>query len=423
MILLDLIPISATQFLALLLLLAIIALIGLWLRAKLLALRRQPTTVDKSRRSASQPLFFSSQNATAIPRVSRLLLDINHAGTHWAGLMHKLGGHFQQAGVRQVIFVHGTFVGSDPMNLIESFATLLPKKYSSVIGKFHGFTKSSSDRLTRDLGNFPPPYVRIFSAYTGLPAESLIWSSGNHHAARLDGAYQLLGRITELANKAGMERKRILLCGHSHAGQLFAILSNLAFNPHLRDALHDFRLRLHPTDSPQMWQERYALLKTLPIDLVTFGTPVHYPFVLQDPWQLLHIVNDRSLRRHCDLDLAGALTTKGGDYIQHWAVFGSDSRPLQKRIRNLNHELEHFFGQGVSMSLLERVSQQNRLLQGAGINALVDYHDNSRKLPNFMLTMFGHGTYTRYRHMLFNTALIAHLLYGGEQPQKFLANI
>ena len=60
-----------------------------------------------------------------------------------------------------------------------------------------------------------------------------IWSSQNNHIGRADGAFRLLVELAELASHlaesctSGDPPQRVLLWGHSHAGNLFALLSNL----------------------------------------------------------------------------------------------------------------------------------------------------------------------------------------------------
>jgi hypothetical protein len=47
----------------------------------------------------------------------------------------------------------------------------------------------------------------------------------------------------------------------------------------------------------------------------------------------------------------------------------------------------------------------------SGRTMLVDYQDQSSVVPNFFQTLFGHGIYTHYEVMLFNTRLITDQLY------------
>ena len=58
----------------------------------------------------------------------------------------------------------------------------------------------------------------------GVPVRLFHWSSENHHLGRADAAVRLIDEIAALELP---RRKRILVWGHSHAGNVFALMSNL----------------------------------------------------------------------------------------------------------------------------------------------------------------------------------------------------
>ncbi len=57
-----------------------------------------------------------------------------------------------------------------------------------------------------------------------IPVRLFNWSSENHHIGRADGAIRLLD---ELASLKLQPTQRVLLFGHSHAGNVFALMTNL----------------------------------------------------------------------------------------------------------------------------------------------------------------------------------------------------
>jgi hypothetical protein len=65
-----------------------------------------------------------------------------------------------------------------------------------------------------------------------------VWSSENHHVGRLEGA---LGLVRALATHAelGAPRGRILILGHSHAGQVFALVTQLLSRSLASEAILD----------------------------------------------------------------------------------------------------------------------------------------------------------------------------------------
>lgn len=139
--------------------------------------------------------------------------------------------------IGRVVLVHGTFMGDDPFGIadtLKSVATAVPllagplNRLAEVsVEKTRPFTVS----VTGDVGNYHEPFRRRFQELAGddplVELLSPTWSGQNHHLARADLAVRLLH---QLLVRPLLPDQNVLLWGHSHAGNGFALLTNLLAN-------------------------------------------------------------------------------------------------------------------------------------------------------------------------------------------------
>ena len=145
--------------------------------------------------------------------------------------------------VRRVLLVHGTFVGNDPFGLAdkldeltESAPPLLRPLVKTIAleswGRVQrGINQKLGDRVMGETGSFRDDYLADFRALLRtdeIPVERFDWSSGNDHFARAEAAIRLFNRLTDLMIDPASDR--LLLWGHSHASNVFALLTNLLAN-------------------------------------------------------------------------------------------------------------------------------------------------------------------------------------------------
>ncbi len=140
-------------------------------------------------------------------------------------------------GVSRVVLVHGTFMGDDPFAISETLdaigegSPLLSKPLKALAAKLKNQIKPITDEINGDVGNYDANYCRQFQQLVGDdPIVNLMqptWSGQNHHFARADLAVRLLCMIADFDLT---EDESVLLWGHSHAGNGFAILTNLLAN-------------------------------------------------------------------------------------------------------------------------------------------------------------------------------------------------
>jgi hypothetical protein len=218
---------------------------------------------------------------------------------------------------------------------------------------------------------------------------------------------------------------RVLLWGHSHGGNVFALLTNLLgadteprrwFFDAVRRYYHH-RLGaelLHRIESSFLGDARP--LADTALDMVTLGTPVRYGWDTGGYAKLLHFIHHRS-RPACAPHLAtfpfsidDMRTAAGGDYIQQIAIAGTNFAPhlfawrTWKAERNLNRLLQPGLRR---RDLAARLSLGLRI-PSEGQTLLVDYGPQGR---NVVKHIAGHAVYTRREQMLFHAEEIARRFY------------
>ena len=338
----------------------------------------------------------------AIPDSSPRYEFISHSKL-WESMEHpelfnRLERDFYKAGVKSVYLLHGTFVGEDPFHVAALLERSFPNLRPEVIRRIRKKIKQGQNLMAKDLGNFVDEHIALFESILACQIFNFSWSSANHHYARLEGCLNLVDHLAARHENDD----RVLLIGHSHAGQIFAILTQLFFN-------EEMRLKIHELYPERDLIEKLAVIQKLKFDFVTLGTPARYPWFLGENMRLLHFINHRGP------DLLGgsfkdAIFTRKGDYIQQWGISGSDMRAGEQEIRKINNILDPFLGAGSNMEILRKKIPAKNRLHTDGFHLLVDYGDNSR-LPNFVKTAFGHGTYTRLKYMPFLLGTIREKFY------------
>jgi hypothetical protein len=337
----------------------------------------------------------------------------------WRRAMADLGERMRGAGVRLVVFAHGSFVGDDPLaiaRLVEDAVPALP----DVARRLRELTRAQVSRLLGDLSNFTADYVATFARATGLDAVEFVWSGENHHAARILGAVRLARVIGLHGGGALRSGDGVLLVGHSHGGQLFAILSQLVARSHgYADLVAAAGARGEDVGA---LEDHLALLRTCSLDVATFGTPLRYGWGRGVRLRLLHVVNHRGVAPRMP-SLRGVLQTKHGDYVHQLGVHGSDFPAPTASERELNGRLDRVLGKGRGVRSWLRHLAQGQRVSPQGQTVLVDYGDDASAVPNFLATGLGHAAYTRRDAMLFHAQLVASHFYPPRvaAPWKQLA--
>lgn len=332
--------------------------------------------------------------------------------------------------VSRIVLVHGTFVGNDPFAISETMTAVgrsvpwlsgvLDKFANSLMQKMPDFAASA----TKDVGNYTEDFRVEFQRLVGTdPAVELLkpaWSSQNHHFARADLAMQLLHQIIQRPVPAS---QKILLWGHSHAGNAFALLTNLLANERA-----DVERFFSAIDQPsELWKAVRENLRTSPTPhpiakqmlMVTFGTPVRYGWDVNGCHRLVHVTHHRPENESMAITckplfpphpVADVVKATWGDWVQSFAIAGTDvASPASRAV---NARLTELLEDGLSLpepnervAAIKPASLQNlcaRWTTGTrchadGLNMLVQYEPSglmTSLLTPLETTLFGHGVYT-----------------------------
>lgn len=354
-----------------------------------------------------------------------------HLLQHREGLAGAASALHTQLCIDRVILVHGTFLGDDPLGLASSLrmmsegAPRLAAPLRGLAERLQQRTRPAVSAIARDMGNYTAEFCDLFQQLVGVdPQVELLeptWSGENHAYARLDLAVRIVQQLLLRPLPAG---RRVMLWGHSHAGNAFAMLTNL-----LAGGLAEWRRICAAAGNPQeehwrvveqemlRYPGRHPLADSL--FLVTFGTPVRYGWDSLGYRDLLHVsfhrVHDEShpertqplFPMHSPGDVAAA---RWGDWVQAFAIAGTDVSSLQRR--KVNEQLNQILESGLEppeheldtrLIVPARVRDLcARLKHGIrchtdGLNLLVDYEPSGEAIfPGIPIeqTVLGHGVAT-----------------------------
>ena len=352
----------------------------------------------------------------------------------FADRLAAVGVRFQQLGVTTIGLMHGTFVGTDAFGVVREIGRMLP----SLSEPLRQAGKELTDRFAGESGNFTPEFAELFQRHLSRDIDDPIrvttfdWSSENNHTGRADGAIRLIDRLFHFRSN-----ERVLLFGHSHAGNVFAIVSNLLAGDQIdRDRFFDATESFYQYENDDgrvvdlpVWERVRNQLRELGgerrnIDFVTFGTPVRYGWDPSRVNSILHFVQHRPT---ADLPIYRVPfpPVTGGDIVQQVAVAGTDFLPymLSRRTRLAERKLERLLQPGLRRrQILERLRCGQRV-HADGLNLLVNYADDPESVRAKML---GHGVYTRREWLVFHAEAIAarlpevrSQLSGGILPDSY----
>ncbi|MFM9961883.1 MAG: hypothetical protein ACKV2Q_11740 [Planctomycetaceae bacterium] len=362
--------------------------------------------------------------------------------------------------VRRVLLVHGTFVGNDPFGLADKLdemtdsappllrplvKTIAMESWGRVL---RGINQKLGDRVMGETGSFRDDYLDDFRALLRtdeIPVERFDWSSGNDHFARAEAAVRLFNRLTDLPIDPTSDR--LLLWGHSHASNVFALLTNLLAND--RGSVESFFAAAGRigTERPD-WKTARERLAAQPsphplaraLCLVTFGGPVRYGWDRDGYARLLHIVQQRPVSGQAEWlakpalpqTLDEILKAKHGDWVQSFGIAGTDLLPVDREIREAHRALSQLIEAGLTepaitgsstlldrlpdaararmqekfkefLTLLERLRCGQRVPSDGDAAWLLDYGaDETEK--------FGHGVYMKRAWLPFHATRIAEWL-------------
>ncbi|HIE95710.1 MAG TPA: hypothetical protein EYG03_03895 [Planctomycetes bacterium] len=358
-----------------------------------------------------------------------------------------------QFGVREVVLVHGTFMGDDPFGISEVLRTiaksagLLEGPLMTLADVLQARMKSLVDGLAQDVGNYTLKYCDAFQQLVGGdPMVRLLqptWTGQNHHLARADLAVRLLWQLDDMQPTP---EETVLLWGHSHAGNAFAILSNLLAND--RNAVAKFFTAAGHQDA-EHWARARQILESGPsphpwaksVLFVAFGTPVRYGWDSNGYRDLLHVLHHRQNDNGDEFlaqpmfpaqSLNDMLTARYGDWVQAFGIAGTDVPPpiamqanravaavLEAGLTAPEHGLDTRFI--VPQQLRDTCARwkTGTRCHGDGRNLLVEYEPSGRTTPlasPIEETLLGHGVATTLAWLPAHLALVLQALSSSGTP-------
>jgi len=367
---------------------------------------------------------------------ARHILNVNPGNVDYTRL-HALHA------VRQVVLVPGTFAGDDPFaigQILRSLGERVPHGGALAEGladQLAAQTTRIVNSVARDVGSWTADYCDRFTELVGGTIHVVrlepTWSGQNHHFARADLAVRLLCHLDRLPLLPG---EQILFWGHSHAGNGFALLSNLLANH--RTAVESFFEAGDPPDADHWRQARDLLAAgSTPhrlaghVSFVTFGTPVRYGWDSDGYRQLVHILFDRGtpgdelttqplFPPHSFRDTVEATW---GDWVQAFGIAGTDVVPptprsieRDQRLRDIveagleppEHGLSIRLVPGRKLKDLCARWKTGTRCHADGRNLLVDYQPSGRQVVNGPVeaSLFGHGVATTIDWLPAHLALV-----------------
>ena len=212
--------------------------------------------------------------------------------------MSANGDILKRSNVRHVLLVHGTFAGDDPfgfLGLLEPIEKELTGS-ANITNQLKNQEKNLLDHLAKDLGNYTPEYAEAFGNALNhkITCELFPWGSGNFHLARLRGTVDLAQKLAHIITQNDiLETEKLLLLGHSHAGQLFALLTTFLENKEKAQQLYGIIDQSRQLGKREELLDNLEKIKTVNLDIVTFGTPVRYSWGNYTKYRLIAIVNHR----------------------------------------------------------------------------------------------------------------------------------
>jgi hypothetical protein len=383
--------------------------------------------------------------------------------------MAALGQRVSQTGVRMIVLLHGSIMGTDIFG-VQRLDELggLKRGYSRGVAGLDALlalmregsngipllpgglkpplthddaTKKLLDEQIGDAGNFTNGYVELMRQSLNRSLDRPIhcirefWSCEHHHLGRALAAVSMLGRLHDWVEGHKLAQgDRILIQAHGQAGLVLALVSNFlcvtasSSRTRLLGLLSDVSSQVDRPDIASTIQRITPLLSNgtilngAALDIVTFGMPVRYGWDPSGLGKLLHIVNHRTLRTDGKTWLSKMelpqITMEmpvawGGDYVQELAVAGSDAVPATEAAKAVNKAVwemvEPFDGFERWLECARRAVR----FPSEGLGILADYKDFTGS-TNVRDHYYGHAAYTRLNAMLFNTTEIARAFYTAK---------
>jgi len=332
-------------------------------------------------------------------------------------------------GIRRIILVHGTMVGTDALGWYGHWERVFPW-FSRKMKRTY---KKLVDTISGDRGNYDEGFLLAFrngmtssDVRESIAVDRLEWTGENHHLGRADAAVKLCHRLLDCHEA----NERVMLWGHSHAGNVFAIGTQLLQASYVCNLLllsrffhassffHEATGRIDLSE----WDRLHARLvdyanrreAVSPAEVVTFGTPIRYGWPEPQRAQLHHFVNHETsdnsplYRGQWPINSqqwVRSIKGEAGDFIQLAFIAGSDFPPAywSRSAWRANRWLGRLFERSYK-NRDRSANLRNALRVGEhGYVTLVDYGNLDPRARECC----GHSIYTDARWLTFHANCVA----------------
>lgn len=329
------------------------------------------------------------------------------------------------AGTARVYIIHGTFAGTDAWGL----GTEIGRRFPELRDGLARLTKRLVDAVMRDNGNYTPEFAQQLAealraaGRNDVPVTLFPWTGENHHLGRAHAAVRLVDELTHVQVAPG---GRVLLWGHSHGGNVAALVTHLLAGP--REAVSAFfdagrcyyRSPRNGNVDLAVWSKVEERLRDGPrpaipyaLDVATFGTPLRYAWCEAGCETLAHFVNHRALadlpphRTTAPRGAVELLQASAGDYVQQLGIAGSNTPPpfwiwrawlADRRLSALLQPQEYG-----AVTLWARINAGIRTAE-SGRTLLIDYGPPRGGIEEHLA---GHAVYTQAAWLPFHVAQFA----------------
>lgn len=332
--------------------------------------------------------------------------------------------------VKTIYLVHGTFSGDDFAGFFGEWERYAPSKAR----RWRTELKRFVDAASGELGNYTEDFARRLAGNESptealpIPVRLFHWSGENHHFARIDAAIRLLDELYSQPFDTG----RIMIWGHSHGGNVMALVSNLlaANEASLREFLKATGYSRNKQDRGEwdrpVWKRVLDKLtggrETIgnsSLDLVTFGNPIRYGWCLDERDTLTHFVNHRPTEGGREYlanrpqSLHDIRSATAGDMVHQLGIAGSNCLPSLFAWKNWSTErrLRRFLEPGMRRRSYWKSLATGMRLAEDGVTLLVDY---SRADAILARQILGHAVYTTSRWLPFHAQTVANQIAKAE---------
>jgi len=345
--------------------------------------------------------------------------------------MREVGAVLRAAGVAAIYLVHGSLDGPPSLGVLAALGRCFPAAALALRRVRQGLAA----RPCGDGTQFNESYAWAFQTAinppgrTDIPVNCFPWSGENHHLGRADGVVRLIDELDGLGLCHG---QRVLLWGHGHAGNVFALMTNLlAGQPVAADqffraaAIYYSWPILGLVDVPVWDRVRQRLRSSRPplegvaLDLVTFGTPIHYGWDSGGYRRLLHFIHHRPVaglplhRAAWPPQLDDVLHAAHGDYVQQLGIAGTNTSPglCFWRARLADRRLGRLVqADAADAEPLDRFCA-GAIVPDEGTTLLVDYGPSDAPITQHHA---GHAVYAQKRWLLFHAEEVVRRFYAAQ---------